>query len=55
MDLIDKFEIHKKTQNILKELNKFYKDNKALWELDYDPKGFEWIDADNNNKVYYLL
>lgn len=47
--LIDKFENHKKTQRYFKSLNKFYKDNKALWELDYDYKGFEWIDADNNN------
>ena len=47
--LIDKFENHKKTQKYFKSLNKFYKDNKALWELDYDCNGFEWIDADNNN------
>ena len=51
--LIDKFENHKKTQEYFKSLNKFYKDNKALWELDYDYKGFEWIDADNNNSSVY--
>ncbi|MDO4536173.1 MAG: 1,4-alpha-glucan branching protein GlgB [Clostridium perfringens] len=48
--VIDKYDIHKKTHNYFKELNKFYLGNKALWECDYDPKGFEWIDADNAEK-----
>ncbi|MBX7281815.1 1,4-alpha-glucan branching protein GlgB [Clostridium chauvoei] len=48
--LIKEFETHKKTQNYFKELNEFYKENKALWELDYDEKGFQWIDADNNKQ-----
>lgn len=51
--LIDKFENHKKTQDYFKSLNKFYKDNKALWELDYQGNGFEWIDADNNESSIY--
>ncbi|MFL2100625.1 1,4-alpha-glucan branching protein GlgB [Desemzia sp. FAM 23991] len=28
-------------------LNQIYKENKALWELDHDPKGIEILDADN--------
>ena len=48
--LINEFEMHKKSQQFTKELNNFYKDNKALWELDYDPSGFTWIDADNNEQ-----
>ena len=28
-------------------MNHYYKDNKALWENDYEPEGYEWIDADN--------
>ncbi|MEN8435770.1 1,4-alpha-glucan branching protein GlgB [Clostridium septicum] len=48
--LIDEFEMHKKTQGYFKELNKFYKNNKALWELDYDTNGFQWIDADNDDQ-----
>ncbi len=51
--LIDKFENHRKIQDYFKSLNKFYKDNKALWELDYDYRGFEWIDADNNNSSIF--
>lgn len=52
-DLIDKFEMHKLTQNYCKFLNKLYKENKALWELDYDSTGFEWIDADNSNQSIF--
>ena len=28
-------------------LNKFYVDHKAFWEVDFDWRGFEWIDCDN--------
>jgi len=42
--------MHKKSHQFTKELNNFYKDNKALWELDYDPSGFTWIDPDNNEQ-----
>ena len=38
--LIDEFEMHKKIQRFFKDLNKFYKENKSLWELDYNPEGF---------------
>ena len=48
--LIEQFDTHKKTQDYFKNLNHFYKENKALWELDYDTNGFEWIDADNGNQ-----
>jgi 1,4-alpha-glucan branching enzyme len=27
------------------DLNKLYKENPCLWELDCDEKGFEWIDC----------
>ena len=48
--LIDEFPIHKEMQDYVRELNMFYKDNKALWELDYDYNGFRWIDADNRDE-----
>jgi 1,4-alpha-glucan branching enzyme len=53
--LIDNFDMHKKTQVFFKEINKFYKKNKALWELDYDSFGFEWIDADNSNQSIFVF
>lgn len=48
--VIDQYDIHEKTHNYFKDLNKFYIDNKALWECDYDTEGFEWIDANNAEK-----
>lgn len=48
--LIEQFPMHKKSHNFVKDLNNLYKDNKSLWELDYDTDGFEWIDADNNDQ-----
>lgn len=49
-ELIDKYPMHKSIQVFFKDLNHIYKDNKALWELDYDPEGFKWIDENNNNQ-----
>ena len=42
--------LNKGLQDYIKDLNKLYQNNKCLWELDYNPKGFEWIDADNNTQ-----
>ena len=53
--LINNFEMHKLTQSYVKDLNRFYKNNKSLWELDYDVKGFEWIDANNSNQSIFIF
>jgi 1,4-alpha-glucan branching enzyme len=42
--------LNKGLQDYVRDLNMLYQNNKCLWELDYDPKGFEWIDADNNTQ-----
>lgn len=42
------YDMHKKTQEFTKALNHFYKDNPALWEVDYSWEGFEWIIPDDN-------
>jgi 1,4-alpha-glucan branching enzyme len=34
---------HSGIQTWLKDLNHFYKDSPALYELAYDPQGFEWL------------
>lgn len=54
-NLIDEVEMHKKTQLFFKDLNKFYIENKALWELDYDNKGFNWIEANNSNQSILIF
>lgn len=53
--LINNFEMHKLTQGYVKDLNRFYKNNKSLWELDYDIRGFEWIDANNSNQSIFIF
>ena len=38
-----KFEKHMALYTFFKQINKFYLENKPLYELDTTPKGFEWI------------
>ena len=40
-------EPHQQIQNWYKDLLHLYKKNKALYELDDDPKGFDWINKDD--------
>ena len=37
---------HKEIQQLVKRLNHLYQAHPALWELDFDPAGFEWIVSD---------
>jgi len=39
--------MHKGVQDLICDLNKLYQKKKALWEVDGEPSGFEWIDANN--------
>ena len=39
------YECHEQLQRWVKELNYFYKTEPALYENDFDNKGFEWIDC----------
>lgn len=43
-DLLE-YENHKKMQRYSKALNKLYLDYPALYKLDYNPDGFEWINC----------
>ncbi|BDZ42990.1 1,4-alpha-glucan branching enzyme GlgB [Paraoerskovia sediminicola] len=47
---------HAGVQRALRDLNHYYKATPALWALDSDPAGFEWIDADDadHNVLAYL-
>jgi 1,4-alpha-glucan branching enzyme len=38
---------HYRVHNLVKELNRIYREHKALWAFDSEPAGFEWIDADD--------
>ena len=43
------FDAHVYMQGYVKELNKFYMSEPALYELDNNPDGFEWINCNNAN------
>jgi 1,4-alpha-glucan branching enzyme len=43
---------HVGTQQLVRDLNSLYRREPGLYQLDYDPAGFEWIDCtDNENSV----
>ncbi len=41
------YDAHKKLHNYVKALNRFYKENSPLWEIDYSWEGFSWIISDD--------
>lgn len=47
------YDKHRQMYEFVKTLNHFYKDTNALWDQDYDPLGFEWIDADNRDQSIF--
>ena len=50
------FPIHKQTQDYVKALNRLYTGHPALYECDYDPDGFEWINcSDSKDSIVAFL
>ena len=46
------FEKHRKFKDFIKDINKFYKENKSFWELEQSWEGFKWINPnDNENSI----
>lgn len=50
------FEPHRKLLHWMSDLNRLYRGEKSLYELDYNWQGFEWIDANDweNSVLSYL-
>jgi 1,4-alpha-glucan branching enzyme len=42
-----KFDCHSQMQECVKDLNHLYKNNKGFYELQFNPKGFEWVDLNH--------
>jgi len=38
---------HAGVQDLVRDLNRVYKDERALWGLDFDPEGFYWLEAND--------
>ena len=53
--LLDRPE-NQKLRKFFREINAFYKKTAALWEVDFDWAGFEWLvpDDNHNNVVVFL-
>ncbi len=50
------FPSHQGVQRLISDLNRLYRTESALHELDCDPRGFEWVDAnDADASVYSFL
>ena len=47
--------MHRGVQNAVRDLNRIYRDTPALYEQDYSPEGFEWIDADNADESVFTF
>ena len=44
------YDMHKRMQQYVAELNKFYLKNPEFWEIDYSWDGFNWISNDDNTQ-----
>ena len=44
------YDMHKRMQQYVAELNKFYFKNPEFWEIDYSWDGFNWISNDDNTQ-----
>ncbi len=42
------FAEHAGLQRWIMDLNRVYREQRALWEVDFEPSGFEWIDANDS-------
>ena len=52
------WEDHRGIQRLVRDLNRLYKDNRELWELDFEQQGFQWLtsdDGDHNTLSYMRL
>jgi 1,4-alpha-glucan branching enzyme len=50
------YEPHHKLQRFLANLNRLYRDEPALYEVDFDYTGFEWIDfMDSDNSIITFM
>ena len=44
------YELHRQYQEYIRVTNNLYKQEKSLWQIDQDWRGFEWIEGNNSNQ-----
>ena len=47
------YEKHQQLQSWVRDLNHFYRDQPALWQVDFEPDGFRWIEANDSDYSIY--
>ncbi len=47
---LTQYDEHRQLQALVRDLNRIYRAEPALWEADNDPAGFHFIDADNSDE-----
>ena len=48
--------MHAGVQRLVRDLNRVYRSEPSLYEMDYDPAGFQWIDCnDNEHSVFSFV
>lgn len=51
-----KYPVHKGLQTFVKDLNHLYKTETSLYENQFSPEGFEWVEPDDgNNSIFVYL
>ena len=56
LDKEDDREFHRGVQKLVTDINRLYRGEPALWERDFEPEGFSWIDfSDANNSVISFM
>ena len=56
--LLDEYEHHRQMKTFVRDLNRLYLDEKALWQKDFSSDGFQWIssqDCDRSILSFYRL
>ena len=53
---LTQYDFHSGIQEVIKDLNKVYKNNPALYEKQFSPEGFQWIEHNDqeNSVITYL-
>src|SRR3989338_4624936 len=50
------YPLHKRAQNLVRVLNRLYRNEPAFHQLDFDPRGFHWIDcSDRENSIISFI
>jgi 1,4-alpha-glucan branching enzyme len=48
--ILDYWDGHRRLRDMLRDLNRVYREHGALWQADVEPEGFEWIDANDGEQ-----